>query len=49
MHDKLREQLNRALKLGGVRMLNFSRTVNAYTVRIFILNAFSICLDGHFN
>jgi len=47
---KPREQMNRVLKPGGVRILNLSQPYfNTYAVRIFSSNAFSICLDGHFN
>jgi len=46
---ELRKQMNKALKPGGVRILNLSRTIlQNYAVRIFTSNAFSICLDGHF-
>jgi len=44
-----REQMNRALKPGDVRILNLLQPYfNAYAVQIFTSNAFSICLDGHF-
>jgi len=45
-----RKQMNRALKPGGVRILNLSQTIlQCLCVWILTSNAFSICLDGHFN
>jgi len=41
--------MNRALKPGGVRILNLRKPYfNAYAIRIFTSNAFSISLDEHF-
>jgi len=42
--------MNKALKPGGVRILNLSQTIFQFLCcPDFTSNAFSICLDGHFN
>jgi len=44
------KQCTRALNQGVLEYQTFREPYfNAYTVRIFTSNAFSICLNGHFN